>query len=70
MLSTTSASRKNKSLPSTKWVKLTFKISHFFGSGTWTKGKIAPQFLEDSVPHLTYIWRPFSVYKPCIGATL
>ena len=27
---------KNMSLLSTKWVKLTPKISHFFGSGTWT----------------------------------
>ena len=35
MLSTISASRKNKSLFSTKWVKLTPKISHVFGPGTW-----------------------------------
>ena len=28
--------KKNRSLLSTKWVKLTPKTSHFFGPGTWT----------------------------------
>ena len=36
MLSTISASRKIRSPLSTKWVKLTPKLSHFFGPGTWT----------------------------------
>ena len=45
MLSTISASRKNRSLFSIKWVKLTPKISHFFGPGTWTN----------------YLWRAFVI---------
>ena len=35
MFLTTSASRRNRSVLSTKWVKLSPKISHFFGPDTW-----------------------------------
>ena len=48
MLSTISVSRKTRSLLSTKWVKLTSKISHFFGPGTWTmNNSIENTFLKD-----------------------
>ena len=72
MLSTISASKNNnnRSLLSTKWVKVTPKISHFFGPGTFDSWGVLPyQGVGGLGPHIKFggkIWgkiRPSSSNK-------